>query len=97
MLEEIGYTQTENEDEADFILYNTCAVREHAELKALSLTGQLKHIKAQNPELIICVCGCMTAQDHRMGDLKNKYPYVDLIFGATSPQKFPEYLHNSYL
>lgn len=93
--EAMGYVNVGAPEEAELIIFNTCAVREHAELKALSLTGQLKHIKAQNPELIICVCGCMTAQDHRMGDLKNKYPYVDLIFGATSPQKFPEYLLNT--
>ena len=89
---EMGYRLVDAPEEADLILFNTCAVREHAELKALSITGQLKHIKTANPEVIICVCGCMPAQEHRLGDLKNKYPYIDITFGATSLARFPEYL-----
>ncbi|MBQ2720185.1 MAG: tRNA (N6-isopentenyl adenosine(37)-C2)-methylthiotransferase MiaB [Clostridia bacterium] len=89
---EMGYRLVDSPEEAELILFNTCAVREHAELKALSITGQLKHIKTANPDVIICVCGCMPAQEHRLGDLKNKYPYIDITFGATSLGRFPEYL-----
>ncbi len=78
----IGYEQSKDKESADLILVNTCAVREHAELKALSNTGQLKHIKEKNPRLIIGVCGCMVQQEHRTGDIKNKYPYVDFVFGT---------------
>ncbi len=90
--ESLGYEYTEDPECAEFILYNTCAVREHAELKALSLTGQLKHIKAKNPHLIIGICGCMVAQEHRLDDIKNKYPYVDFLFGTSSMEKLAEYL-----
>ncbi len=79
---DIGYKKTDDKEKADLIIINTCAVREHAELKALSNTGQLKHIKEKNPKLIIGVCGCMVQQEHRTGDIKNKYPYVDFVFGT---------------
>ena len=92
-----GYEYTDDPKKAYLIIFNTCAVREHAELKALSLVGQLKHLKAENPELIVCVCGCMVAQEHRLNDIKNKYPYVDLLLGATSQQKFPEYLYSVFV
>ncbi len=89
---EMGYEYTDDPDAAELIIFNTCAVREHAELKALSLTGQLKHKKAANPELIVCICGCMVAQEHRLNEIKNRYPYVDFLFGTASPQQFPVYL-----
>ena len=92
MAEVMGYQRTENAENAEFVIFNTCAVREHAELKALSLTGQIKHIKAVNPGLIVCVCGCMVAQEHRLNDIKNRYPYVDFLFGTGTPEKLPEYL-----
>lgn len=92
MAEEMGYRSTDCAEEAELIIFNTCAVREHAELKALSLTGQIKHIKAVNPGLVVCVCGCMVAQEHRLNDIKNRYPYVDFLFGTGTPQKLPEYL-----
>lgn len=68
----------------DLIIMNTCAVREHAELKALSKTGNLKAKKKANPELITGIGGCMVQQDHRLNDIKNSYPYVDFLFGTNS-------------
>ena len=62
---EMGYEKTDSKEDADLIIVNTCAVREHAELKALSNTGQLKHIIEKNPSLLIGVCGCMIQQEHR--------------------------------
>ena len=91
----MGYEKVDSEEKALLILYNTCAVREHAELKALSITGQLKHLKAQNSDLRIGICGCMVAQEHRLNDIKNKYPYVDFLFGTGSHEKFPYYLAES--
>ena len=78
----MGYKKTDVIEEADLIIYNTCAVREHAELRALSRTGQLKALKKQNPELIIGLLGCMVSQDHRMNDIKKSYPYVDFVAGT---------------
>ena len=76
MAELMGYTVTDDPDQADLIIVNTCAVREHAELKTLSIAGQYKHIKEKNPDLIIGICGCMVSQEHRTLDIKNKYPYL---------------------
>ena len=90
MASAMGYQVVDTPDEADFIIVNTCAIREHAELKALSTIGQYKHIKAKNPGLIIAVCGCMVTQEHRKNDIKFKYPYVDFIFGTSSIHRMPQ-------
>ena len=92
MSEAMGYEETPTPDDASLIIVNTCAIREHAEKRALSIVGQYKHIKARNPELVICICGCMVVQEHRIQDIKMRYPYVDLLFGTSSVHKFPEFL-----
>ncbi len=92
MAERMGYTVADEPDDAYLIVVNTCAIREHAEKRALSLVGQYKHLKAKRPELIISVGGCMTAQEHRVKTLKQSYPYVDILFGTSSIHRFPEFL-----
>lgn len=92
MADAMGYTVTEDVHIADLIVVNTCAVREHAELKALSTIGQYKHLKAKNPNLLIGVCGCMVAQKHRVEELKNSYPYVSFSFEPSSLDRFPQIL-----
>lgn len=87
---DMGYEPTSDPDEADLILVNTCAVREHAEKKALSSIGQLKHQKRRRPDMIIGVCGCMVSQISRADQLKNSYPYVDFTFGTSSLYMLPE-------
>ena len=87
-----GYVLTDAPDGADLILVNTCAIREHAEKKALSIIGQYKHLKAKNPDLVIGVCGCMTAQEHRRDELKHRYPYVTFTLGTASLHHFPRVL-----
>ncbi len=94
ILESMGYSKTDSSSGADIILVNTCAIREHAELKALSVIGELKHIKAKNPNIIVAVCGCMVTQEHRINDIKNKYPYVDFTFGTSSIHRLPEFVYN---
>ncbi len=94
MAEEMGYKICDAPEEADLILVNTCAVREHAELRALSVTGQFKKLKEKNPELLIGVCGCMVTQEHRMNAIKKSYPYVDFLIGTGMLYKFPEILNN---
>lgn len=95
MAEEMGYTETAVPEEADLIIVNTCAVREHAELKALSITGGYKHCKEKNPELVIGICGCMVSQEHRLADIKDKYPYIDFLLGTTLMHRFPEILYKT--
>ena len=92
MAEKMGYEITDTPEDAYLIIVNTCAIREHAEKRALSLVGQYKHIKAKRPELIIAVCGCMVVQEHRINDIKHRYPYVDLLFGTSSLHRLPELL-----
>ena len=95
MLREMGYTITENEEEADFLLVNTCAIREHAEKRALSIIGRFKHYKAKNPDIVIGVCGCMTAQKHRSEQIKHSYHYVDFAFGTSLVHRLPEFIANA--
>ena len=96
MAAEMGYELTSDPAMAELIVVNTCAVREHAELRALSITGQFKHLKKANPSLKIGICGCMVTQEHRKDDIKNKYPYVDFLFGTNMLWRFPEILHTSF-
>ncbi len=90
MCEAMGYKMCDEPKDADIIVVNTCAIREHAEKRALSIIGQFKHLKAKKPSLIIAVCGCMVAQEHRRNDIKFRYPYVDFIFGASSLFRLPQ-------
>ena len=92
LCEAMGYRIVSAPEEADLIVVNTCAIREHAEQKALSIVGQYKHLKARNPDLIIAVCGCMVTQEHRKDDIKHRYPYVDFVFGTSSIHRFPQLL-----
>ena len=90
MSESMGYALTDRPEDADLILVNTCAIREHAEKKALSIVGQYKHLKAKKPTLLIGVCGCMVTQDHRKEEIKHRYPYVDFVFGTSSLHRLPQ-------
>lgn len=89
---DMGYQKADVPDAADLILVNTCAIREHAEKKALSTIGQFKHLKAKNKNLIIGVCGCMPSQEHRRNELKMKYPYVTFTLGTSTLHHLPRVL-----
>lgn len=88
----MGYEITKTAEDASLIIVNTCAIREHAEKKTLSLVGQLKHLKQKDPELIIGICGCMVTQEHRKDEIKHRYPYVDFIIGTSSFYRIPEFV-----
>ena len=92
LAKEMGYELTDDPARAELILVNTCAIREHAEKRALSIVGQYKHLKEKNRELVIGVCGCMVAQEHRREQLKKSYPYVDFILGTSVLHRLPELL-----
>ena len=98
-LAEMGFSFTQNAEEADFILYNTCAVREHAEDRIWGNVGALKNIKRRWPGVTIAVCGCMMEQEHAAERMKKSFPYVDLIFGTHAihllPQMMSDLLLNS--
>lgn len=90
MLDEMGYERTQEETEADFIIYNTCCVRENAELKVYGKLGWLKHYKKQNPNAVVALCGCMMQQDTVLETIHQKYRHVDLVFGTFNLYKLPE-------
>ena len=92
ILEQIGYIKTDQEADADFVLYNTCCVRENAEQKVYGNLGHLKAAKRNNPNLIIALCGCMMQQDTVIAELKKHHKHVDIIFGTFNLYKFPELL-----
>ena len=93
MLKRIGYTRTENKEEAGIILFNTCCVRENAENKVFGNLGALKKLKKKNPDLIIGICGCMMQQEGMADRILKEFPYVNIIFGTHNSYKFPEYLN----
>lgn len=89
MAEEMGYRPVDRPEDADLILLNTCAVREHAELKALSIIGNCKHLREENPELIVGVCGCMTARQARVDQIRQGYPYVSFTMEPAALHRLP--------
>ncbi len=91
-LVEMGYSLTETLNEADIIIYNTCAIREHAEDRVFGNVGALKTLKKNNKNLVIGLCGCMMQQEHIAEKIKNSYPYVNLVFGTHALHKLPELL-----
>ena len=94
-LREMGFTFTQDEFLADVIVVNTCAVREHAEMRVLGNVGALNHTKKAKPEQIIAVCGCMVQQEHMAEKIKRSYPIVDLVFGPHELWRFPELLQRA--
>lgn len=82
VLENLGFKETTNMEESDLVVLNTCAIRENAHDKVFGFLGRVKHLKKSKPELIICIGGCMTQQDSIATTLKEKYPYVDIVFGT---------------
>ena len=92
MLERMGYAMTDSRERADLILFNTCAVREHAELRVLGNIGALKKLKEKKPTLVIGVGGCMMQQEHRVREILEKYRHVDLIFGTHTLHELPSML-----
>ncbi|MGN1009020.1 MAG: tRNA (N6-isopentenyl adenosine(37)-C2)-methylthiotransferase MiaB [Butyricicoccus sp.] len=93
MLHDMGYEKTENTADADVLIYNTCAVREHAESRALGNIGALAHLKKQRPDITIGLCGCMVQQEHVPDKIRKSYPQVNLLFGTHALWRFPELLY----
>ena len=95
MLKQCGYEFCESSDAAALVVFNTCAVREHAELRVYGNIGALKPVKKLRPELKIAVCGCMMQQEQVQKQIKQKYRHVDMVFGPSLIYKFPEMLYKS--
>lgn len=93
MLVKMGYELTEKTEEADFVLFNTCAVREHAEARVYGNLGALKHLKRRRPGMIIAICGCMVQQQSVADRIRKSYPYVDILFGTHVTHRLPEFVY----
>ena len=92
ILEQVGYIEEPDEEKADFVIYNTCTVRENANQRVYGRLGQLGHIKKKNPHMMIALCGCMMQEPEVVEKLKKSYRFVDLIFGTHNIYKFAELL-----
>ncbi len=95
MLSESGYEIVKDTSLADVIIVNTCAVREHAEERAFSITGGYKHLKEARPWLKIGMCGCMASKADTSEKIKKSYPYIDFVFGTEKLSYLPEILYRS--
>lgn len=95
MLSDMGYEICDDIDSADLVLYNTCAVRENAELRVFGNLGALKHQKRRKPDMLIGVCGCMIQQEHIANTIKSKYKHVDMVFGTHALYRFPQILNEA--
>ncbi|MBU5316838.1 tRNA (N6-isopentenyl adenosine(37)-C2)-methylthiotransferase MiaB [Clostridium bornimense] len=95
MLKSLGYKPTDQREEADIIIFNTCCVRENAEQKVYGNLGMLKKLKEKNPNLIISICGCMMQQEGMAEEIIKRFPHVDIIFGTHNAHMFPEYLNRA--
>ncbi len=94
MAAKMGFSLVSEPSDAQLIIYNTCAVREGAQDKVFGNIGELKHIKEQNPDTIIGLCGCMTQQQHVVDRIKRSYPQIDIVFGTHTLSQFPKTLYD---
>ena len=94
---QLGYTPTENIEEADVVLLNTCAIRENAENKVFGELGFLLKYKRKNPEMLIGVCGCMSQEESVVNKILKTYPHVDMVFGTHNIHRLPNILKEAYM
>lgn len=96
MLRDMGCQFTDDAAQADIVVLNTCAIRDHAEKRVYGNLGALTHTKKQNPEQVICLCGCMAQRPEVAEKVRQSYRHVDLVFGPQALWKFPELLYRVY-
>lgn len=92
-LQEMGMTEAEDREHADFVIFNTCCVRDNAERRALGNVSWLKEVRKQNPGMVIAVCGCMIQEPGMAEKILKQYKFIDLAFGTSNSWRFPEYLY----
>ena len=95
ILSDMGMEEAPDREQADFVIFNTCCVRDNAERRALGNVTWLKEVRKRNPNLIIAVCGCMIQQPGMAEKILKQYKFVDLAFGTTNLYKLPELLHQT--
>lgn len=95
IMEDLGYTKNEIMDKSDVIILNTCAIRENAHNKVTGMLGRIKHLKETRPEIITMLCGCMAQEEGIANMLKDKYKWVNIVFGTHNIHMIPTYLLNN--
>ncbi len=95
ILELLGYEKTENEVEADLVLFNTCAIRENAEERVYGELGRFNKFKKQNPNMMIGICGCMPQEEKTIMTIKNHFPQINIVFGTHNIASLPEYIYDA--
>ena len=92
ILEDMSFTETDNMEDADLILLNTCAIRENAHNKVFGYLGRIKHLKETRPDVIAGICGCMAQEEVVVKEIMNKHKYLDMVFGTHNIHELPEIL-----
>ena len=95
ILESLGYIETENLEDADIVVLNTCAIRENAHDKVFGYLGRCKHLKQSKKDLIVCLGGCMAQEEVVVNEIRNKYPYVDIVFGTHNIHELGSLIKNT--
>ena len=96
ILENLGYTEIEDYEQADLIILNTCAIRENAHDKVFGFLGRCKHLKKTNKDLILGLCGCMAQEENVVKEIIEKHKYIDIVFGTHNMNELPDMLMNFY-
>mgnify|MGYP001625253938 FL=1 len=96
ILEDMKYTKIDNMDDADIIVINTCAIRENAHNKVVGMLGRIKHLRETKKDIITVFCGCMAQEESIANMIKDKYKWVDIVFGTHNIHKLPIYLSDLY-
>ena len=94
LLEKIGFTETDDINQSDLIILNTCAIRENAHDKVFGFLGRCKHLKQEKKDVIIAVCGCMAQEEQVVNEILNKHKYIDIVFGTHNIEQLPTMLKN---
>ncbi|MDD3187264.1 MAG: tRNA (N6-isopentenyl adenosine(37)-C2)-methylthiotransferase MiaB [Bacilli bacterium] len=95
MMESLGYILTDILEEANVVILNTCAIRENVHNKVFGYLGRIKHLRETKDDIITCVCGCMAQEENVANEIKNKYKWVDIVFGTHNLDKLPEFLYGA--
>lgn len=95
ILEDMSFTECNEMEDADIILLNTCAIRENAHNKVFGFLGRVKHLKESKPHIITGICGCMAQEENVVNEIKNKYKWVDIVFGTHNIHDLPNILDSS--
>ncbi len=96
LIESLGYIKTDVLEEADFIILNTCAIRENAHDKVFGFLGRCKHLKKEKKDIIIGLCGCMAQEESVVNEIREKHPYINIVFGTHNINDLPKMLANYY-